>query len=137
MAMNKLTTIGRLVADPEAKHAGNYDIVEFRMASTTATKERDSDDYISNFYTVTVWSKNKGDYIMKYIKKGDMVAVSGDLTVRNFKKTDGTTATSLNVTSNDVELLRRKGDGNGTATQNTTHTSQPAPSAVDPDDLPF
>jgi len=136
MAVNKITTVGRLVADPEARQAGSYPIAEIRIASPTATKQRNSEEYITNFYRVTIWNKNRCEYVLKNLKQGDMVCVSGDLTINMYKKTDGTTATSIDITATDVELMRRKGDGSSSA---PTATPAPAkkPEIAMEDDLPF
>ena len=136
MAVNKITTVGRLVADPEARQAGSYPLTEIRIASPTMTKQRDSDEYVSNFYRVTIWNKNRCEYVMKNVKKGDLVLVSGDLTIQMYKKTDGTTATSIDITATDVELMRHKGDGNSNAPATTPAPAKKVEAATE-DDLPF
>lgn len=144
--MNTITTIGRLVADPEVREVNGSNVTTFRLASTTNTRDRSADDpnaMITNFYRVTVWGKS-GDAIMKYMKKGDEMAVSGELVIRHYKTQDGKDATSVEINATSTMFLRKKGSGSSDNSSDIQHTSNTpkatapaAPAAASDDDLPF
>lgn len=64
----------------------------------------------------TTWPKctmfgKRGEGVFPYLKKGQLVGVSGELTLREYDKKDGSgKGSSLEVRVNDLTLLGKKGD---------------------------
>jgi single-strand DNA-binding protein len=55
--------------------------------------------------TVALWGKRAEGQLQNYLKKGQQVFVSGELTQREYQAKDGSTRTSLEVNANILELV--------------------------------
>lgn len=105
--MNNLNLIGRLVRDVELKVLKNSDnhVVSFTIAV---------DNYISkeegkttSFIPCVAFSKN-AEIIAKYVKKGDLVALSGRLNQRSYKDKSDKTINVVEVIVTNVDLIQPK-----------------------------
>jgi single-strand DNA-binding protein len=95
----KVSGVGRLVADPEQSGNGP---VKFRLASdryNSSTKEREA-----QFWSCHAWGKT-GEQILKYMKKGRQVFISGDLINREFTGTQGDKVRVTEIEVRDVEFI--------------------------------
>jgi single-strand DNA-binding protein len=63
---------------------------------------------------VTLFGKRAEGSLKDYLKKGQQVFVSGELTQSEYKANDGTTKTSLELVANIIDLVGKKSDGNQT-----------------------
>jgi len=97
---------------------------------------------------VALWGRRAEGSLQNYLKKGQQVFVSGELTQREYQANDGTTRTSLELNANVVDLVGGKRSDQGQqampAQQNYQQpAAQPAqtnasPSSLDDfDDVPF
>lgn len=104
--MNNLNLIGRLVRDVELKVLKNSDnhVVSFTVAF---------DNYISkeekttSFIPCVAFNKN-AEIIAKYVKKGDLIALSGRLNQRSYKNKEGKEVNVIEVIVNNVDLIQPK-----------------------------
>lgn len=102
--MNKVTLIGRLTADPTEKITliGNKKYC-FTIAVSRnyfcADGERKTD-----FFNVTAW-RGLGETVSRYAKKGNKVAVSGSIELRNYEDSRGVKRTAVDIIAQDVEFL--------------------------------
>ena len=145
--MNKITIIGRLTADPQAREASGSIVCTFRLAAATRRKDENG-EIISNFYNVDVW-RATGESCAKYLHKGDRVCIVGDLTIRPYVDTKGQQRMSIDVTATEVEFLMDKREDSAPANKQTSKakSARPAPSVKarasaydedeEEDDLPF
>ena len=80
MALNHITIMGRLTADPEIRRTAssvavtNFTIACDRDFSNNGEKETD-------FLEVVCW-RNTAEFVSKYFSKGRMAVVSGRLQIR-------------------------------------------------------
>jgi len=97
---------------------------------------------------VALWGKRAEGQLQNYLKKGQQVFVSGELTQREYQANDGTTRTSLELNANVIDLVGKRNDqGMGQqAPQQNYQQASPAPAAQasngpatldDFDDVPF
>ena len=95
---------------------------------------------------VALWGKRAEGSLQNYLKKGQQVFVSGELSQREYQANDGTTRTSLELNANIIDLVGKRNDqGQGQGQQQPQQqdyqqTSQPSnsPSSLDDfDDVPF
>jgi len=99
---------------------------------------------------VALWGKRAEGQLQNYLKKGQQVFVSGELTQREYQANDGTTRTSLELNANVIDLVGKRNDqgmGQQAPQQNYQQASPaPAPAAQasngpatldDFDDVPF
>lgn len=122
--MNKITIIGRLVADPELRTTTNgISVCTFRVAVNRKFKNDEAD-----FFPVSVW-REAGLNCHKYLKKGNQVAVVGQLQIRNYEQ-DGIRKMAVDLIADEVEFLTPKSEQ--TAQRESVMTE-----VEDPGELPF
>ncbi|MCD7729639.1 MAG: single-stranded DNA-binding protein [Clostridia bacterium] len=125
--MNKVFLIGNLTRDPElSETSGGVAICRFSIAvnrrSGNADGERKAD-----FYRVTAW-RGLGETVARYAKKGNKVAVIGNIELNTYTDRDGAERTSVDVVAQDVEFLTPKGSSEDYG-GDSGYSQAPAPSA--------
>jgi single-strand DNA-binding protein len=81
-SLNKVMLIGRLGKDPEVKgRDGGF--VTFRIATSRKYKDRDGNPQENTqWHSIAVFAKPSVEYAKKYLHKGDLVYVEGELQTR-------------------------------------------------------
>ena len=141
--MNKVFLIGNLTRDPElTETSSGVAICRFGIAvnrNYTSGGERQTD-----FFNCTAW-RGLGENVARYAKKGNKVAVTGSVELRNYEDSQGNKRTSVDVICQDVEFLTPKGSSNSDSGYESdfppaapSERKQPAlPSFDDDGDIPF
>lgn len=84
MGINNVTLMGRMVAYPELKHTpSNKSVLSFTVAVDKRKKDGGAD-----FIDCVAW-EGTADFIAKYFKKGDMIAVCGRIENRTWTNNQG------------------------------------------------
>jgi len=111
--MNKVFFIGNLTRDPElTETSGGVSICHFAIAVNRNYSGSDGERK-TDFFNVTAW-RGLGETVARYAKKGNKVAVSGSIEVRNYEDSQGNKRTAVDVIAQDVEFLTpRSGGGDG------------------------
>ena len=79
---------GRLTADPELRYTQQGTaITSFTLASDTGRKTKDGKK-ITNFIECVAW-RAQAEFVCKYLSKGRLVLVEGELTSRSYEDKDG------------------------------------------------
>ena len=107
--MNKVFLIGNLTRDPELTETnGGIKICRFAIAVnrnyTGSDGERKTD-----FFNVVAW-RNLGETVARYARKGNKVAVSGTIELRNYEDSQGVKRTGVDIVAQDVEFLTPRGN---------------------------
>lgn len=122
--MNNINITGRLCSDPELRRTTeNIACCSFTLA-VKRPKTKDTTD----FHNFVVWRQG-AEYLCQYGHKGDLVAVTGYLTQREWTDKDGNKRKTTEVTCDAVELLsskRNSEQGNNTAQAQNAPYSQPS-----------
>lgn len=79
--------------------------------------------------TVALWGKRAEGQLQNYLKKGQQVFVSGELSQREYKANDGTTKVSLELNANILDLVGKRGESAQSASQPQQY-SQARPSSA-------
>lgn len=99
--MNKITAVGRLTADPTITESANgAALCHFTVAANTRRKNA-AGQPLTNFYHCTVW-RAIAENCARYLHKGDMVTISGDLALTEYSDRNGQPRCSLEVDVSDV-----------------------------------
>ena len=97
----KVSLTGRLTREPSQNTYNNSTVVSFSMAVNT-TKKNEKDEYVADFYNVSIWGK-PAEFILPRIQKGSLVHVYGSLQLGEFSdRKTGEKRPSLNVRATDV-----------------------------------
>ena len=59
---------------------------------------------------VALWGKRAEGQLGNYLKKGQQVFVSGELSLREYQGTDGTTKSSLELNANIIDLVGKRSE---------------------------
>jgi single-strand DNA-binding protein len=99
---------------------------------------------------VALWGKRAEGQLQNYLKKGQQVFVSGELTLREYQANDGSTKTSLELNANILDLVgprNAEGRQSEPQSQRGAKPNQPSPAQQDAgydnfdapydDDIPF
>lgn len=138
--LNHCSFIGRCGADPEVRRTSKGDaVVSLRLAvsqkwndrSTGERKER------TTWIPVVIFNENIGKVVEQYVRKGALLFLSGEFTVRKWTDQQGqdkySTEIVLNRFRGDLQMLDSKGGDDRRGGGGET-----APAAGDMDDqIPF
>lgn len=133
--MNKVILIGNICKDPELSETNSgVAVCRFSIAvnrrRTSAEAEQQTD-----FFNVTVW-RGLAETVARYCKKGNKVAVSGQIQIRQYEDREGAKRTSVDVVAEEVEFLSPK--SNDEARTAEEPKKKPALEAMDESwDCPF
>ena len=88
---------GRLTADPELRYTQQGTaITSFTLASDTGRKTKDGKK-ITNFIECVAW-RAQAEFVCKYLSKGRLVLVEGELTSRSYEDKDGNRRKAVEIT---------------------------------------
>lgn len=131
--MNNFSFTGRLTQDSELKTtASGLSILSFSVANNTGYGDKQK----TNFINCALFGKRAEGMLKDYLKKGQEVAVTGELNLNKFTKTDGQQSASLECNVNNVDLI---GGRNTQSAKNETISEQstqvPPQRILEEDDL--
>ncbi|MCH3922363.1 single-stranded DNA-binding protein [Limosilactobacillus sp.] len=127
--MINATVVGRLTRDPEQRQAGQYNLVNFTVASNRTRKNKDG-QYDASFIRCTVFGQ-RGDVILNSFSKGQPIIVSGELYINQWQDQQSQDHQSLEMeVSNFSFVPRDKYQGQAPQQQNEA-------AEVTDNDLPF
>ncbi len=108
--MNKVFLIGNLTRDPELREtASGVAMCRFAIAVQRPYSSQEGERQ-TDFFECTAW-RGLGETIARYTKKGNKVAVSGSIQIRNYEDNQGAKRTAVDVIVQDCEFLTPKSAG--------------------------
>lgn len=140
--MNNWNFTGNCAADAETRYTSGGDaVVSFSVAVKSGFGANES----------TVWARcamfgKRGTAVSGFLTKGQLVGVSGELSVREWDDKQGQKRTAIEVRVNDLTLLGKKSDapaGDRRPQQSAPQGQQRAPAPASggmgdfDDDIPF
>lgn len=133
--MNSIALIGRLTADVELKTTqSGVSVCQFTLA-VDRPKVKDTTDFIP----CVAW-RNTAEFISKYFKKGNRIALTGVLTARKWQDNNGNNRVSYEVVADNVEFCESKSESKQEPKSEPKFTTPVQPNFVEisaDDDLPF
>ena len=105
--MNQINLVGRITKDPELKitQSGIY-YVMFSVAVDRGYKDANGEK-ITDFLPCIAWN-SQAEFIGKYVKKGNLLEISGQLTSRTYQTNSGENRTVIEVLVGKVSNLTPK-----------------------------
>lgn len=128
--MNKAVLIGYIANDPETRTTqSGISRASFRIAVSrdipNAQGVRETD-----FLNVVCW-RQSADFVSRYMRKGDRIAVVGNIQSRTYEAQDGSKRTIVEIVAERVESLSKREDADRKGPEVNTFVE------VDDDELPF
>lgn len=116
--LNCAVIMGRLTADPELKTTNSgISVVSFCVA-VDRKYQKDNEDRQADFINVTAW-RQTAEFICKYFKKGQMIAVQGSIQTRSYEDKNGNKRTAVEIVADNVSFCGGKSES-----QNAQNTQQ-------------
>jgi len=106
--LNNWSGVGRLTKDPEVKVIGDaaIPVCNFTVAINRPYKDKVTGEREADFIQCQAW-KSQAEFVGTYLKKGNLVSVTGSINTRTYDK-DGETKYVTEVNINQVESLEKK-----------------------------
>jgi single-strand DNA-binding protein len=100
--LNVVVLTGRLTADPELKTTNNgTSVCSFTIAVERRYKQ--GEERQADFINIVTW-RSSAEFVSKYFKKGQMIAVEGAIQTRRYQDKDGNNRTAFEVLANNVQF---------------------------------
>jgi single-strand DNA-binding protein len=125
-SLNKVTLIGNLGADPEARSLNNGgDVVNLRLATTDTWKDRDGNKQErTEWHQVVIFNENLCKVAKSYLRKGSKCYIEGALQTRKWQDQGGNDRYSTEVVlqkyHGELILLDAKGGNSAPARERET-----------------
>ncbi len=133
--MNKIFLIGNLTRDPELNVVSTgVSVCRFSIAVSRRFANSDGNREV-DFINIVAW-RGLADTCAKYLKKGNKVAICGNLQTRSYENKEGVKVNIFEIVADEVEFLTSKSQAeseNETVKDDQVAELQP----VEDDDLPF
>ncbi len=147
--LNIAVIMGRLTADPELKHTPNGIAVNTFTVAVDRGYAKPGTEKQTDFINVVAW-RNTAEFVSKFFKKGDMIAVNGSIQVRNYTDNNGVKRYVTEIIADNVNFTgSKKSDNNNSgypapppvynepATTYSSGNDEDFREIVGDDDLPF
>lgn len=100
--LNVVVLTGRLTADPELKTTGSgISVCSFSIAVDRRYKS--GEERQADFINIVTW-RSSAEFVSKYFKKGQMIAIEGSIQTRKYVDRDGKNRTAFEVVANNVQF---------------------------------
>lgn len=118
---NRVVLVGRTTKEPEVKKTqSNKTVANF----TVAVNDKFNKDK-TDFINCVAWEKT-ADYLGNYVKKGNLIAVEGRISTRNYDGSDGKKVYITEVVCDSVQGLEKSDQ------QTPSNPEQPRATASNP-----
>jgi len=111
--MKKIVLIGNLTRDPELRTTqSGVPVCTFSVA-VNRRRSAEAGQPEADFFRITTW-RQLAENCNRFLKKGSKVAVVGDISLNQYKDSNGLPRYSMEVTADEVEFLTPRSDADDT-----------------------
>jgi len=111
--MKKIVLIGNLTRDPELRTTqSGVSVCTFSVA-VNRRRSAEAGQPEADFFRITTW-RQLAENCNRYLAKGRKAAVVGDISLNQYKDTNGLPRYSMEVTADEVEFLTPRSDADDT-----------------------
>ncbi len=106
--MNSICLMGRVTGDPELKTTqSGVSVTSFSVAVDRAFRSKDQERQ-TDFINCVAW-RGTAEFITRYFRKGNRIALHGSLQVRSYTANDGSKRTVYEVVVDNAYFCESKG----------------------------
>lgn len=124
--------MGRLTKDPDIRYTQTNNIMVASFSLAVNKRFAKEGEQQADFINIVAWSKT-AEFVSKYFRKGQQVAVIGRIQTRNYEDDKGTKHYITEVIAEEVYFADSKKEG----TTEITQTQNEFAPIQDDDILPF
>lgn len=112
--LNTVALMGRICGDPELRTTNSgVSVTSFTMAVNRAYVKQ-GEQRQTDFIDVAAW-KNTADFVCKYFRKGQLIAVQGSIQTRTYTDKNGNKRKAVEVVAENVHFAEGKKKEEGPA----------------------
>ena len=145
--INNVVLLGRIVANPELKQTPNGNSVANFTLAVDRSYCKPGAERQCDFLDCVAW-KGTGEFISKYFRKGQLIAVTGSIQTRNYTDKEGNKHKAFEILVNSASFCESKKSSDSANSNPYPAGDKPAPQCADEksgdfgkvpieDDLPF
>lgn len=132
--LNHIVLMGRLTRDPELRRTqSGIAVASFTLAVDQDYKSQNGERGV-DFINIVAW-RGTAEFAEKYFEKGQMAAVSGRLSTRNYEDKNGNKRTAYEVVASNIYFGGSKSNPGSAETDTAPQTFDPL--MDDDSDHPF
>ncbi len=126
--LNVIAVMGRLVADPELRKTPNgISTTRFTIACDRSYVKSGSERQ-TDFFDIVAW-RSTAEFICKYFKKGQLVAIDGSLQTHNYEDREGIKRKAYEIVVNNANFAESKRSAGGDTDGSFERRSSPETSS--------
>lgn len=110
--LNQAVLMGRLTAEPELKHTQSGVAVVRMTLAVERSYVKQGEERQTDFIDVVAW-RSTAEFVSKYFRKGQLVAVQGSIQTGNYTDKQGIKRRKFEVLADQVHFAERKKDEEG------------------------
>ncbi len=110
--LNVAVVMGRLVADPELRHTPSDVAVTSFTLAVDRSYVKSGAERQTDFIDIVAW-RSTADFVCKYFRKGQMMAVHGSIQTRTYTDKDGNKRKAFEIVADDVNFADSKRNTDG------------------------
>ena len=127
--LNIAAIMGRLTADPELRHTPNNVPVTSFSVAVARSFVRQGQERETDFINVVAW-RSTAEFVCRYFKKGNMIAVNGSIQTRKYQDRDGNNRTAFEILADNVHFCESKSSASQSGGTTFSMPQQPPQSDV-------
>lgn len=125
--LNVAVVMGRLVADPELRHTPNDVAVTSFTLAVDRSYAKSGEERQTDFIDIVAW-RGTADFVCRYFRKGQMMAVHGSIQTRTYTDKDGNKRKAFEIVADDVSFAdSKRNDSGGNAAGYSAPAVSPTP----------
>lgn len=118
--LNVVALMGRLTADPELRTTpSNVPVTTFTLAVNRSYVKQGA-ERVADFINIVAW-RHTAEFVCRYFRKGQLVAVDGSIQTRSYTDKDGNKRTAFEVVASNVHFAESKNSSGGNSAPAPTH----------------
>ena len=139
--LNVSVLMGRLVADPELRHTTSDIAVTSFTIAVDRSYVKSGAERQADFIDIVAW-RSTAEFVCKYFRKGQLIAVQGSIQTRIYQDKDGNKRKAFEIVADNVHFAESKKDsGAGSREEAAGQRPDVGPDDFEEipasDDLPF
>ena len=107
--MNKVILLGRIGKDLELRHTNNGTAV---ASTSMATSKKIKGEQVTQWHRLIFWGP-QAETVTQYVKKGDQLAVEGEIEYRSYQDKDGNNRDITEIKVVGFDFVGGKGEAGG------------------------
>ena len=123
--LNQVSLMGRRTADPELRHTPNDVAVTTFTVAVNRSYVKQGSERQADFIDIVAW-RNTAEFVCRYFRKGQMIAVTGSIQTRTYQDREGKNRKAVEVVADNVYFTESRNSSGGSASGgNTSYNPDP------------